>query len=121
MEVARPPGSLLERFGDACSTANEFLVQLLNPRHGQVRIEMLARPPVGALRLESRCALEVDDRLVAGHARVEALVDEVAGEAEALLVERQCGVQLLDQELGRRSEYRSHRGTSFRDPSAVRI
>src|SRR5262249_9118431 len=55
---------------------------------------------------------QVDDRGIARQAGEEALVDEVAREAEPLLVERQRLVQLLDEELRSRRGYRSHRSTS---------
>ena len=64
-----PQGCCCERLRDGCSAPEELRVQLLDPGNGQIRVEMLFRLSVGALRLELRRALQVDDGAVAGDAR----------------------------------------------------
>src|SRR5262245_48302122 len=78
VEIPRAPRRLLERFRDASSTAGELPVQFLDSGDDQKRVEMLFRLPVNPLRCELRRALQVDDRPIAGHAGVKALVDEVS-------------------------------------------
>src|SRR5947209_9467160 len=78
VEITRAPGPLLERFRDGGSTTDELRVQLPDSGDDQVRVEMVSRPAVGALRFKLWRALQVDDRAIAGYAGIEAFVHEVA-------------------------------------------
>src|SRR5436305_6503427 len=78
IEIARGPGPLVERFCDGGSATDELRVQIPDSSDGQVRVEMVSRPAVGALRFKLRRALQVDDCAIAGYAGVEVFVDKVA-------------------------------------------
>jgi hypothetical protein len=92
VEIALAPGPQVEGPDDGSTTTDELVVQLLDSGDGQECVEVLLGPPMRALGLKLRCAFEMNHRAIARHAGVEILVDEIAVEAEALLVESQCVV-----------------------------
>jgi hypothetical protein len=61
VEITCAPGPFLERSRDGCATTGELRMQLPDSGDGQMRVEMLFRLPVGALRFELRRALQMDD------------------------------------------------------------
>jgi hypothetical protein len=78
MEIPRAPRARLEWFHDRRPGTDELLVELVDSRHGEVRVEMLAGLPVGALCFELGTALQMDSRVITRDARIEAGVDEVS-------------------------------------------
>jgi len=83
-------------------------VELVDSGDGEKCVQMLSGLAMLALRCQPRRALQVDDRSIPRDARVEALVDEIAGEAELSLVELERPVEIADEELGSGEGDRCH-------------
>src|SRR5512141_2552261 len=108
VEVALAPGPLLKWLDDGSAATDELVKQLADSGDGKICVEMLFGPSVRTLGLKLRSAFEVDHCTIARHAGVEVHVDEVAFEAEALLVEGQGVVQPINEELRGRGGNRGH-------------
>src|SRR5262245_27705911 len=83
VEVEARPRSFFEGFDDLGPTRLQFLEQLPDARHGDVRIQVLILFPVRSFGSQFRRVLEVYRESVAADARVERLVREVENRSQA--------------------------------------